>query len=89
MHTLAEYVFFGAMSLSLVASAVILCLLWWRTFVNPKFPSQGVPQRVDAQEARIAKLEKRVADQEEELGVLRQRVAELSDRLSNLNPRDV
>lgn len=81
--TLGEYIFFGAVSFVLVVSAILLVLFWWRTFVNPQFPSRGLPSRVDEQEARIAHLEKRVAQQDEELEVLRQRVTELSDRLSN------
>ena len=77
-----EYAFFGVMYFVLIVCAVALGLTWWRTFVNPKFPSRGLPERVNNQEVRIAHLEKRVADQEEELGVLRQRVVELSELLS-------
>ena len=88
MLTPAEHVFFGSMSFALVVAGVTAALLWWRTFVNPSFPSRGLPQRVDDQELRIAKLEMRVATQEEQLEGLRQRVVELNDRLAGLNRRE-
>ena len=85
MLTPWEYVFFGVMCFALLVTEAILVLTWWRTFVNPRFPSRGLPERVSDQEVRIAHLEKRVAEQEEELGVLRQRVAGLSGLLSRPN----
>lgn len=87
MNTPAEYAFLGSLSFVLVVSAVIMCLVWWRTFVNPHFPSRGLPERVDDQEARIVQLEKRVAAQKAQLEALRLRVAQLNDRLSRQDLR--
>ena len=88
MNTPAEYAFLGTLSFVLLVSAVALALLWWRTFINPRFPGRGLPQRLDDQESRIAQLEIRVAAQEAQLEVLRQRVVELSDQLASLNRRE-
>ena len=88
MNTPAEYAFLGTLSFVLLVSAVALALLWWRTFINPRFPSRGLPQRLDDQESRIAQLEIRVAAQEAQLEVLRQRVVELSNQLASLNRRE-
>ena len=88
MNTPAEYAFLGTLSFVLLVAGVGVALLWWQTFVNPKFPSRGLPTRVDDQETRIIQLETRVAAQEAQLETLRLRVAELSDQLTNQDLRD-